>query len=752
MLFDFNDPETNLTAFEPLNESNTSLLLNTSLPETCYWIGFILADGHISPGGKNTSRLEFSQNFVDGTINQVQKFRDYLAVSNGSDKSLGNGKTKARMSVQDSCIRALAQKYNINSNNKKNAPDFNIESYDQLFDSSSTLYPFLIGFIDGDGYIRAIGGRTALGDDPSLYSDMSSFGGNIEITLHKSWLVFLIKIMNALNGTSYKNIHIIDLDASISDLDGDSSTSDASGQLFNLNDMAYKDSSGNYRQIRAKRNVDTSARLYTITGKFRSYPRLVLSNKVGKDLQLCGSTCLANVWNWDGKWKYLNAKKYSGMPIIQSTNESFDFNDSESRAKEEVAADIAETKKYYETYGCSKEEVEAWCQSAEVAGNISEGKWKVTPKGIDASAVSFSGEPIGKIKYKFNEVDDFVCTVCHLKTLENAPNKVNDLFSCSVNQLESLEGGPKGYVKKYYVSFNDLKDLYGAPERVGIFIADDNKLKNFEGSLQRVTFLSLEHNLIDSFKGIPIVTETLSVRYNRIPKDEVPDKRKFRGKADRAHQQTKVDESLDFDESKAKAEDEASEEVKIFKTYKASKKEVEDWIKMMYRRSRFMFITPGLWNNVTITLEGIDVHGTVDLSYMGLDKIPFKFGKVDGDFICSANDLYSLDNCPRSVGLSFYCDNNILRDLVGMPSEIGRSTVVANNPLETLKGIPKKLNGSLCVGNTHLTDFLKDGPDEVNGKIDAPQNHFKTVSKPWLIKDCFCNCDLKSLPVIKSKN
>ena len=60
--------------------------------------------------------------------------------------------------------------------------------------------------------------------------------------------------------------------------------------------------------------------------------------------------------------------------------------------------------------------------------------------------------------------------------------------------------------------------------------------------------------------------------------------------------------------------------------------------------------------NYTINNDGsIDVDGNVKLSRINLTNLPFKFGKISGNFYCSNNLLTSLEGAPTSVGGEFYC-------------------------------------------------------------------------------------------------
>jgi len=61
----------------------------------------------------------------------------------------------------------------------------------------------------------------------------------------------------------------------------------------------------------------------------------------------------------------------------------------------------------------------------------------------------------------------------------------------------------------------------------------------------------------------------------------------------------------------------------------------------------------------------ISVDGNVDLMSQELKRIPFRFMKVTGNFICRCNKLKTLMGCPRKVGGAFSCADNMLKNLVG---------------------------------------------------------------------------------------
>lgn len=45
----------------------------------------------------------------------------------------------------------------------------------------------------------------------------------------------------------------------------------------------------------------------------------------------------------------------------------------------------------------------------------------------------------------------------------------------------------------------------------------------------------------------------------------------------------------------------------------------------------------------------VNVRTHVDLRYLALKELPFRFGHIDGEFDCSHNLLSSLDGAPKTV-------------------------------------------------------------------------------------------------------
>ncbi len=123
-----------------LDETNgdLSILLEDS-SISLYWIGFILADGHIS----DKNRLIITLSNLD--TNHLKKISELLKTKMRTYK---NKVTIAIMDKYKICL--LKEKYNINNLKTYNPPDVKI--FEKLPDD--LFLSLLIGFIDGDGTIQ----------------------------------------------------------------------------------------------------------------------------------------------------------------------------------------------------------------------------------------------------------------------------------------------------------------------------------------------------------------------------------------------------------------------------------------------------------------------------------------------------------------------------------------------------------------------------------------------------------------------
>ena len=90
-------------------------------------------------------------------------------------------------------------------------------------------------------------------------------------------------------------------------------------------------------------------------------------------------------------------------------------------------------------------------------------------------------------------------------------------------------------------------------------------------------------------------------------------------------------------------------------------------------------VVEGTW---VINSNGeVDVDGDVFMDYRNLTEIPIKFGRVNGYFSCSENQLTTLKNSPTSVGEDFWCSYNNLTSLEGCPISVDDDFYFYDNPL-----------------------------------------------------------------------
>jgi hypothetical protein len=110
----------------------------------------------------------------------------------------------------------------------------------------------------------------------------------------------------------------------------------------------------------------------------------------------------------------------------------------------------------------------------------------------------------------------------------------------------------------------------------------------------------------------------------------------------------------------------------------------------------------------------IHVHGGVDLSCRNLTAIPWRFGRVSGDFHCHHNHLITLEGAPQSVGGEFNCAKNQLTTLKGAPQSVGGHFVCSDNKLKTLEGAPISVGRDfICYDNPFVSHAGK--PAHIGG-------------------------------------
>lgn len=117
----------------------------------------------------------------------------------------------------------------------------------------------------------------------------------------------------------------------------------------------------------------------------------------------------------------------------------------------------------------------------------------------------------------------------------------------------------------------------------------------------------------------------------------------------------------------------------------------------------------------------IDANQSVTFSNLNIVKMPFKFGKINGNFDCSYNRIKSLEGCPKEVTGNFYCNGNQLASLKYCPIKIGKNFSCAKNSLETLEFGPEEVGGNFDCRQNQLIS-LKHCPVEIGGNLECVLN------------------------------
>jgi hypothetical protein len=126
--------------------------------------------------------------------------------------------------------------------------------------------------------------------------------------------------------------------------------------------------------------------------------------------------------------------------------------------------------------------------------------------------------------------------------------------------------------------------------------------------------------------------------------------------------------------------------------------------------------------NYTINEDGsVDVDGSVNLSGKRLTKLPLKFRRVTGNFVCHTNRLTSLEGAPKELGGTFDCQQNQLTSLEGSPKVVGGDFWCSYNQLTSLVGGPEVVLGVYFVYDNKINSF-EGFPDDYEGDVDFNSN------------------------------
>lgn len=155
--------------------------------------------------------------------------------------------------------------------------------------------------------------------------------------------------------------------------------------------------------------------------------------------------------------------------------------------------------------------------------------------------------------------------------------------------------------------------------------------------------------------------------------------------------------------------------------------------------------------NYIINADGtVDVDGDVYLSGYKIETIPFKFGKVSGNFSVSSNKLVSLFGSPISVGGTFDCSYNNIASLEHSPTTVNRHFVCSHSNLLSLVGAPQSVGGDFYCNENKFTS-LQGAPKVVGGSFYCYDNNLISLQgAPQSVGGHFncSNANLSSLEYI----
>lgn len=135
----------------------------------------------------------------------------------------------------------------------------------------------------------------------------------------------------------------------------------------------------------------------------------------------------------------------------------------------------------------------------------------------------------------------------------------------------------------------------------------------------------------------------------------------------------------------------------------------------------------------------VDVEDSVDMSMKNIKKIPVKFGKINGNFDCSANKLTNLINSPDTITGYFDCSANEIYTLIGGPKIVLGGYYCMDNNLENLQGYPN-ICRTLFDGSRNQINTLMGLPKNIDYSFFISENRLKNLSNgPQFTKNFDCS-------------
>lgn len=125
--------------------------------------------------------------------------------------------------------------------------------------------------------------------------------------------------------------------------------------------------------------------------------------------------------------------------------------------------------------------------------------------------------------------------------------------------------------------------------------------------------------------------------------------------------------------------------------------EIIQWLRNHYIYSHYTINEIPFNDNRKGCGFSVDVHISIELSYEDVQELPFKFGKIDGNFYVNGNNLTSIENGPDYVSGDYRCDSNIITSLKGAPRYVGGTFCCGANLLTSLEYFPEKVGSGVYI-------------------------------------------------------
>jgi len=122
----------------------------------------------------------------------------------------------------------------------------------------------------------------------------------------------------------------------------------------------------------------------------------------------------------------------------------------------------------------------------------------------------------------------------------------------------------------------------------------------------------------------------------------------------------------------------------------------------------------------SVSVDG-DVIFHSNFGEVKMDRVPFNFREVTGQYSCSGLELTSLEGSPRIVTGTFDCTENNLTSLKGAPEIAKGNFRCRANRLTSLVGAPREVGkGFYCHHNEKITS-LEGAPEVVKETFTSDQ-------------------------------